>query len=1000
MEQNTHGASLLNAFNHLFRRRQSPLENQQMDSVPEPAGAVHTQFNPFDSFQLDHGREMTSSPGSAASHAADEDVEMLLADPPIGTPYTSLHSPHFTPHSSRSPSLMPTTDNPTTFSPPIDSEVPQFPHLPVTDDEARSDTSMPPLFDASDSEYEEDYLHHGVYDSMSESEADARDVEMTLLFDDGDLSDNEDSPPSPPNEGVALPESAASMAAVEGNENPRHVTVEEIEDQDQQRIGATPLASSTQPGPSSYAGPHPHWHFYPHPHPHPHPHLHPHPHPQPYQHQHQHQHQSYPPHPHGGIHLPTFPGMPGLRAQGQGEGQVPLPGLRTLFQPLIIEGVAQAGERFRTAQGTGGSTAGQGMSTESITGQDGSRPGMSRTGVPVVQVTFDVPMFRVPAEGQRRQEYQADVPADANVQRQANQTFEAFAAPPLRTVNPDPPEITNLNLPTPNPIPPVTDAMPAPLRQLLETLDLNPDSVEIPTPSDGPQIGAGAGPVPGPAWTGLMGLLFGLGLGTLPELNREDPVRARRLVKGLETVTTGLVKRMRKISEGNADGAICAICWDSLSEEDVQVRVEPVAGVSPGHATPHGETTDMGSSITDPPEPEEPLPSIVALPCSHVFHGACLVPWFSRPRQTTCPTCRFNVDPDNLTYEPPPRSQTDHRQQPQRATPPQPVAPQQQASSSGSASPLQQASPQHHPPPLTRTIFEHTFTIPFPPPVFPFPHPQSVNLAPQPPQAELRQPDSVSQQGFFPAPSGVPDPLPPLIFQRIFHTLRHSNPSTQYRPQPPSNGVPIHEATPQLPLPGQPQVRPLLPAQGLQPPSQDGQRNVNGMPRFPGLFQFELPQIVRMPDGSWFWTAPLGGFPPSTTPTPQASQRPPAPKRTWAPPPPPGLTLRQRVEQGEREQGLRCDDVSCGLGPSDDDPEPTADLARVIIQPLGEGAPTCAHTFHPACLVSAERVAGWGPDDEREHERTERFVEVSCPMCRAVGAVLREDWEKGVQALV
>jgi hypothetical protein len=198
----------------------------------------------------------------------------------------------------------------------------------------------------------------------------------------------------------------------------------------------------------------------------------------------------------------------------------------------------------------------------------------------------------------------------------------------------------------------------------------------------------------------------------------------------------------------------------------------------------------------------------------------------------------------------------------------------------------------------------------------------------------------------------------------------------------------------------QPHPRPPLPTQGLQPPPQDGQRNNNGMPRFPGLFQFDLPQIVRMPDGSWLWSAPLGGVPsPATAGTPQAPPRPAVPKRAWVPPPPPGLTLRQRVEQGERERGLRCDDVSCGLGPSDEDPEPTADLARVVIHSLGDSASGCGHTFHPSCLVSAERVAGWGPDSESERERTGGMVEVSCPVCRAVGVVPGADWEKGAQAL-
>jgi hypothetical protein len=99
------------------------------------------------------------------------------------------------------------------------------------DDDVRSDISMPPLELESDLEYEEDHLRYGGYDSISESDADAYDVEMTLLVDDGDGSDDggfalpdESTPPLPP------PLSAADR-------NPRHVVVEEVEDQDQRRAG-------------------------------------------------------------------------------------------------------------------------------------------------------------------------------------------------------------------------------------------------------------------------------------------------------------------------------------------------------------------------------------------------------------------------------------------------------------------------------------------------------------------------------------------------------------------------------------------------------------------------------------------------------------------------------------------------------------------------------------------------------------------------------------------
>ena len=666
--------------------------------------------------------------------------------------------------------------------------------------------------------------------------------------------------------------------------------------------------------------------------------------------------------------------MPGLRAQGQGDGQVPLPGLRTLFQPLIVEAVAEAGERLRTAQGRGN----PGQGPVPTVGPDALPAGANRTGVPVVQVTFNVPVFRVPVEARPRQQQQTEAQRPAD---QAAEHERASATAPSRTDNPS----AENNPPAPNAIP---DGIPNPLRQFIEALDFNPNPN-----ADGPQVGAS------PALTGLLGLLFGLGLSS-PELHREDPIRAKRLVKGLEKVNAGLVKRMKKIGEGSADGAICAICWDTLLEECAESAEVPIWDAAPDR----GETTDSEPGPSSPAIPEEPLPRVVALPCSHVFHGGCLVPWFSRPKQTTCPTCRFNVDPDNLTYEPPRRPQPDHRQPPppppQRPIPPQPAGPAptpaqptqqqlQQEPPFGPVPPPQQfPQPQvpqlpttlPPPPPSRRTIFEHTFTIPFPPPPFPFPFPQPGNLGPQP--------------GFSPAM----DPFSPQVFQRTLHTLRQFSPAMQHRPQqPPPDGSPAQPEGPApIPTPQQPQVRPPLPGQrqGLQPPPQDA--NANGMPRFPGLFQFELPQVVHMPDNTWFWAAPLGDLS-----APMTAARPPHPPptpRVWAPPPPPGLTLRQRVEQGEREKGLRCDDVSCGLGPSDDDPEPMADLARVVIHATpGDGNPACTHAFHPACLVSAERVAGCALEDGLE--RTGGPVEVSCPVCRAAGAVPHEDWKKGVQAL-
>ncbi|KAI0286146.1 hypothetical protein BC826DRAFT_101250 [Russula brevipes] len=669
MERHAHAASLFNAINHLFRRGQSSSADEQ-----------------------DQGHEVTSF---APSHTTSEDVEMPPVDLPSDTPNFNSHPALSTSDSSQLTSS-PHTGAPATSSHSETSEI-SHPFAVDVDDDARSDASMPPL-------YEHPIRSRSIiFTAARMTRCPNRTLMPTnrddLLVDDEEPSDNqefvlqnENAPPVP---------SALRATAASGG-NHRHVVVEEVEDQDQHRTNTIPPENSGQPVTPPHFEIHAHWHHLPHPHPHPHPHP-PHTHPQPQFQPHPQQppHQPHAPQPNGGVRLPNFPAMPGLRAQGHVEGPVPLPGLRTLFQPLIVEAVAQAGERFRTAQAAGGPMFGQG-------------PAMGPP-APFVQVTFDVPVFRVPADpSTRQQQPQANARSGADAQHQADQTFEherAFAAPPLRPDGPGPAHNHTPPMPTPNPNPIPADAVPPALRQLFEAaFDTGPG--EPPT-TDGPQIGAT------PGWTGLMGLLFGLGLGASHEFHREDPARAKRLVKGLEAVNAGLVKRMRKISEGSADGSICAICWDALLEDDSEISPnwaasEPLGDVTPDRGQSANPEPDAANSARPEPEsePEEPLPKVIALPCSHVFHSACLVPWFSRPKQTTCPTCRFNVDPENLTYEPPRRPQSDTREHPQqqRPIPQQPVTPQQggqgqQEFPFGMAPPPQQAAPQQDghpmPPPLS-----------------------------------------------------------------------------------------------------------------------------------------------------------------------------------------------------------------------------------------------------------------------------------------------------------
>ncbi|KAH8989125.1 hypothetical protein EDB92DRAFT_906946 [Lactarius akahatsu] len=218
MEHHPHNF-IANAFHLMFGRTRMSV-NEHGDPASESAGMFRSQS----SQPNQHDLEAMSLPGSPAPHPVDEDedVEMLPAGFPSTAPRATVAHPFPpTPDLSQSPSLPPLGSLASSSHSPID-------YPSVIDDDARSDTSMPPLYDASDSESGEEHFHGNVYDFMSDSEADAHDVEMTLLFDDdGDGAASLDD---------AVPPLSDAVTTAEGSVN-RHVTVEEVQDQDLPHTG-------------------------------------------------------------------------------------------------------------------------------------------------------------------------------------------------------------------------------------------------------------------------------------------------------------------------------------------------------------------------------------------------------------------------------------------------------------------------------------------------------------------------------------------------------------------------------------------------------------------------------------------------------------------------------------------------------------------------------------------------------------------------------------------
>ena len=515
------------------------------------------------------------------------------------------------------------------------------------------------------------------------------------------------------------------------------------------------------------------------------------------------------------------------------------------------------------------------------------------------------------------------------------------------------------------------------------------------THGPGPQLPSD-GPEPNPDARTFFAGQFQALFGSEPLEEKEDPDRAAKLVNGLERVPVGLVKRMMRVdgvpgAHEDSTGALsgetpgCAICWDTLLPgepyEDSKLQIDPISSLESKHPTEgHDSEPTFSSSAPD----DHTLDAIICLPCSHVFHTSCLIPWFSKPKHTTCPTCRFDIDPRNLTYTPP--------QWPPRSMPAQPV-----------------------PNPTT--------TVDVPPAPPPALHPERdhedlLHLDPLPDDGREAERDHHPPVHPNPPVPHLDSLVAQLLQGPIFELL--ANQERRVFGPPPPPGHPTHNAgataadDPQdrdnrlqpTPLPGIPlggtghahfQVPEFTAHVAFHVPRGEGldRETVTRAARDQALNL--LRSLARFVGGQTTGPGPdLGG----ANPEPEIPG-------DWAPPSAPGPTLRQRVETKERKAGLRCDDPSCGIGPSDEVPYPEAfynpdssSIKRVAIMQDGGDDAVCGHIFHPACLVSADRCAGWGKEARPSEGANDGYEVVSCPVCRVVGKVQKELWDEGAKELL
>jgi hypothetical protein len=576
-----------------------------------------------------------------------------------------------------------------------------------------------------------------------------------------------------------------------------------------------------------------------------------------------------------------------------------------------------------------------------------------------------------------------------------------------------------------------------------------------------------------------------------------DPKRARELLRGLQAVPSGLVRRLERVEAllgaaadvrggggggGRASGGnelsgsgsgkvLCAVCYDPLrvvedlegdakEEREVEHEVRPAdeamdvdettdneemggdvdgddeemgtpprdqqagpmddiegnpipeaTSAPPGSTSTSTHFTGSGTSSNPPPlatktnvkptrrrkaaRPTHADTDVLALPCGHLFHAGCLAPWFGG--HTTCPTCRFDIDPESLTL---------------RLPPPHAHARTGGGGGGGGGG-------------------------------------MGLGLG-------LRLGTGAGGPGTGNPFDGMPDAVIGFVagVPVVFVNGRPIGLATQRTPTPaptPPTGTgpataPVAQPTDTVPTNQTNQTsarQPLATAPPSPSRTNSNASSMSGNRHHP----YSRPTTPGPATGTFSPSASTAA--PANTrrrPEPAANSSSggrPAQRKKWVCPE--GTSVRSFVEAKEREVGLRCDDLSCMCGPEDDDDStpppslssssspsspPPASLSlssaaaaaeRIFLhRPLSlpekqrmraqdEGGLrvrecACAHAFHAECLVVSARSFDpalrareeqWAESRGGGNEELE--VEIACPRCRVRGFLTLAEWMRCVR---